>query len=284
MRYAIRRVSPLGALLYGLILGLAGWLIPGALLGWLVRGVVLGLRDWLGGLQLTIPLPFGEGIALDLTSALALGDTQARLAALAGKELALVAAIALGTAAAGMLLTGLSAFLAALLYNLFAGVFGGLEVTFDALDGPPRRVVPKETVLPVSAPRPTHPVPAPAALAPLVAAPRPRPEPDRNARPAAWLAAPGEGGRREALRDDVTRIGSAPENDIVLPGLASQHAEIRRESGRYLIYDLGSHRTWVNDVQVAAVHMLKDGFRLQLGQTEFVVHIQATNPTFTEGK
>ncbi len=59
----------------------------------------------------------------------------------------------------------------------------------------------------------------------------------------------------------------------MLPGLAPQHAEIRRESGRYLIYDLGSRRTWVNDTQVAAVHMLKDGFRLQLGQAEYTVHI-----------
>lgn len=71
----------------------------------------------------------------------------------------------------------------------------------------------------------------------------------------------------------MTRIGSAPDNDIVLAGLSPQHAEIRRESGRYLLYDLGSRRTWVNDAQVAAVHLLKDGFRVQLGQTEFVVQI-----------
>ena len=60
---------------------------------------------------------------------------------------------------------------------------------------------------------------------------------------------------------------------IFLAGLSPQHAEIRRESGRYLIYDLGSRRTWVNDAQVAAVHMLKDGFRVQLGQGEFLVQI-----------
>jgi len=75
------------------------------------------------------------------------------------------------------------------------------------------------------------------------------------------------------LGDDVTRIGSAPDNDIVLAGLSPQHAEIRCESGRYLLYDLGSRRTWVNDAQVAAVHMLKDGFRVQLGQAEFTAQI-----------
>jgi pSer/pThr/pTyr-binding forkhead associated (FHA) protein len=90
--------------------------------------------------------------------------------------------------------------------------------------------------------------------------------------PHAWLVPVG-GGERLALSDGVTRIGSTTDNDIVLPGLSPQHAEIRRESGRYLIYDLGSRRTWVNDAQVAAVHMLKDGFRLQLGQAEFLVQI-----------
>jgi hypothetical protein len=279
MRYSVRRVSPMGALLYGLLLGLIGWLIPGALLGWLVRAAVLGLRGWLGGLQLTIPLPFGEGIALDLSTILPLGDAQARLTALAGQDTALVLAIAVGTAAAGMLLTGLTAFLGAILYNFFAAVFGGIEVRLDALDAPARRARAAEP--PVVAPAAVT-AAATAPLPPVV--PRPRPDPAKAppTAPAAWLIATDDGRERRPLREDVTRIGSGPENDIVLAGLAPQHAEIRRESGRYLIYDLGSRRTWVNDVQVAAVHMLKDGFRLQLGQSEFVVQIVAKNAAHTE--
>ena len=58
----------MGALLYGLLLGLGGWLIPGALLGWLVRTTVLGVRNWLGGLQLFIPLPLNQSLTLDLGS------------------------------------------------------------------------------------------------------------------------------------------------------------------------------------------------------------------------
>ena len=271
MRYAIRRISPLGALLYGLLFGLGAWLVPGTFLGWLASAAVSGLRAWLAGLQVTIPMPVGEGITLDLASVLSLGDTQARLAALSGQEFTLTLAVALGIIAAGMLLTGLTAFLGAILYNLFAGVFGGVEVRLDALDVPARRAA-----LPGAA------VAAPSAAAPLPPA-RPRVEPPQVARPTvtAWLSA-ANGGERRALRADVTRIGSAPENDIVLPGLAPQHAEIRRESGRYLIYDLGSRRTWVNDAQVAAVHMLKDGFRLQLGQTEFIVHLPANNQAIAE--
>lgn len=267
MRVAIRRISPFGALLYGLLIGLALFLIPGAALGWLARAVVVGLGNWLGGLQFTIPLPIGEGIPIDLSTALSLGDTQTRLAALAAQDTALVLAVALGTIAAGMLLTGLTALLAALLYNLFAGVFGGVQVTLDGLEVPARRPAAE----PVARP-PSHPVapPVPPAMA--------RPQPDATpAAPVAWLS---RGDReRRPLSDGVTRIGSAPDNDIVLAGLAPQHAEIRRESGRYLIYDLGSRRTWVNDTQVAAVHMLKDGFRVQLGQAEFIVHIPTTVAT-----
>lgn len=266
MRYTIRRVSLMGSLLYGLLLGLGGWLVPGIILGWLARWVVVSARNWLDGLQLSLPLPFGENLAIDLTSALPLADTQARLAALAAQDLALVIAVALGTAAAGMLLTGLMAFMGALVYNLFAAVLGGFEMTLDALDGGLRATVP-------AAAQPQATPTTPAAPPPRV---MPRPEPAAKARSAtAWLAAAGNSNDLRPLRGDVTRIGSAPDNDIVVPGLAPQHAEIRRESGRYLIYDLGSRRTWVNDTQVAAVHMLKDGFRLQMGQNEFVVHILA---------
>lgn len=264
----------MGALLYGLLLGLVIWIAPGILLGWFVRQAVVNMRDWLEALRLTIPLPIGDGITLDLASALSLSDTQARLTALAGQEFALVVAVALGTAAAGMLLTGLTAFFGAIFYNLFAGLFGGLEIKLDALDAPGRRAV-AANVSPVER------NPAPLAVAP----PRTRPEPAiPAARPGAtaWLSSAAGNGERRPLRDEVTRIGSAPQNDIVLPGLAPQHAEIRRESGRYLIYDLGSRRTWVNDTQVAAVHMLKDGFRLQLGQAEFIVHILTTAPTPAE--
>ncbi len=264
MRVAIRRISPFGALLYGLLLGLALFLIPGAAFGWLARAAVVGLGNWLGGLQFTIPLPIGEGITIDLPTALSLGDTQARLAALAAQDTALVLAVALGTIAAGMLFTGLAALLASLLYNLFAGIFGGVQVTLDGLEAPARRPTVEPAVRPAARP-----------AAPPAVPPAARPQPGvAPAAAAAWLAS-STGRERHPLANGVTRIGSAPDNDLVLPGLAPQHAEIRRESGRYLLYDLGSRRTWVNDTQVAAVHMLKDGFRVQLGQAELMVHIPA---------
>ncbi len=282
MRYAIRRISPLSALLYGLLLGLFGSLLPGLLLGWLARVVVVELLDWLASLNFVLPIPLTEGVAVDLVALLQLGDAQTRLAALAARDTSLVLVVMLATAAAGMLLVGLTALFGALAYNLLARAFGGVEMTLDALDAPvaprsarpaaaPRPAPPATAIIPeAAAPRPAAPpTAAPAVLPPTANPPRPtRPMPQ------AWLAPVG-GGEWLALGDDVTRIGSAATNDIVLPGLSPEHAEIRRESGRYLIYDLGSRRTWVNDAQVAAVHMLKDGFRLQLGQAEFLVQIVA---------
>lgn len=263
MRHVVRRVSPLSALLYGLLLGVAAWLLPGLVLGWLARMAVIQLQRWLAGLTFTLPVPLTDGVVVDLAALLQLDGARTQLASLAARDMALVLAVMLATVAAGMLLTGLAAFLGALLYNLLARVFGGVEVILDAPDAAvaPRRVAPAAKALPGK----TQP-PAPG---PPVA----RPAPTRPT-PHAWLV-PTEGGERWPLSDEITRIGSATDNDIVLPGLSPEHAEIRRESGRYLIYDLGSRRTWVNDAQVAAVHMLKDGFRLQLGQAEFLVQIIA---------
>lgn len=281
MRYVIRRVNPVSALLYGLLLGLVGSLIPSFLLGWLVRVALLQLQTLLGRLTFVIPLPLGEGLTVDLVQLLQIGETQARLTALGTRGGALMLAIALGTAAAVMLLTGLTAAVGALFYNLFARALGGVEVTLDPMDAPAIAPSPAPAASARPAANNARPPAAntrPAAVAhpPAPAAPPPKPvlAASPKAATGAWLM-PAGGGERLILGDPVTRIGSAPDNDIVLPGLSPRHAEIRRESGRYLIYDLGSRRTWVNDDQVAAVHMLKDGFRLQLGQTEYLVNIPA---------
>lgn len=285
MRYAVRRVSPVGALFYGLVLGMAVWLIPGVLSGWLARSLILGLKDWLSGLTLAIPLPFGEGLTLDLTAAMPVAGLLERLTILSGQGILLFFAIALGIIAAGMLLTGLSAVLGALLYNLFAGLFGGLEVRVDDLE-PAVEIAPPGQASRSPAAQPARPpVKAPTATDASAAA-QPRREsasPGRTS-PAAWLALTSNPNERYLLRNEVTRVGSAPDNDIVLPALAAHHAEIRRENVHYVIYDLGTHRTWVDEAQVAAIHPLKNNARLQLGQSEFIVHIAAALTAFDGGR
>ena len=258
MRYVIRRVSPMGAMLYGLLIGFALWLIPGLAFGLFVGSAIAGLRDWLRDLQLLVMLPIGDGIPLDFTPLMPIAGIQERLTALSGQETLLVMAVVLGTAAAGMLLSGLAALFGAILFNLLTPLFGGIGVTLDAI----------ETKV---APRPTA-----ASTAPIAGRAQPVASPNRLAAATAWLVSLAGPDERLPINGEITRIGSAPDNDIVLAGLSPNHAEIRRESGRYLIYDLGSRRTWVNDVQVAAVHMLKDGFRLQLGSSGFVFQTQST--------
>jgi hypothetical protein len=268
MHYVIRRVSPMGAMLYGLLIGFALWLIPGLLLGLFVGSAIAGLQDWLRDLQLLVLLPIGDGIPLDFTLILPVSGLQERLTALSGQENLLMLAIVLGTAAAGMLLTGMATLLGAILFNMLTPLFGGIGVTLDAIDtGATRRPV-------VDSAKPAPVVTT--SSAPLVRKTQPDALPNRPQAPTAWLVSLAGHNERLSLSGDITRIGSASGNDIILAGLAANHAEIRRESGRYLIYDLGSRRTWVNDVQVAAVHMLKDGFRLQLGSSGFVFQVQST--------
>ena len=115
MRYAVRHVSPLSALLYGLLLGVAAWLLPGLALGWLAREVVVRLQEWLAGLRFVLPIPLTDGIAIDLAALLQLTDTQAQLASLASRGGSLVLVVMLATAAAGMLLRGLTAMLGGML-------------------------------------------------------------------------------------------------------------------------------------------------------------------------
>ncbi|MEI2692341.1 MAG: FHA domain-containing protein [Anaerolineae bacterium] len=74
-----------------------------------------------------------------------------------------------------------------------------------------------------------------------------------------------------SVRKPVTTIGSEPSNDVVVTGdvgVAPKHAEIRFESSGYVVYDLSSPTgTFVNDRRVQGRNLLKDGFRVKLGNT-----------------
>lgn len=268
MRVNIRRVSPFSALFYGLLIGFIAWIIPGLLIGFLAGELVARLSAWLNALQFELALPLGQTLPIDVISLLQLGDRQVQLAGLAARESSLVLAIALATAAAGMLLTGLIAMFSALVYNLFARFMGGVQVTMDPLDAPVANQIGLATVTAKQA----------ATLSEQKTMPPPaKPAPTASAVvTSAWLLSATDSSLRWRLADGVTRIGSAAGNDIVVAGLGPQHAEIRREDGRFIIYDLGTRQTWVNSNQVASAHLLKNGFHVQLGSAEFVVQILTT--------
>jgi hypothetical protein len=78
---------------------------------------------------------------------------------------------------------------------------------------------------------------------------------------------PGERQAVFPLVGEVTTIGSAPECDIRLPGLAAQHAEVRHDDrDEYVLVRLsGAGVTRVNGAPVVS-SVLRTASRLQLGQ------------------
>lgn len=93
----------------------------------------------------------------------------------------------------------------------------------------------------------------------------------------AWLEglSPDVRGKRYEVAAPATRLGRGSTCDITLtdPMVSREHAEIRTEAGGYTIIDLGStHGTWVDGQQVKQA-ALRDGSRLQLGTSEFLVRL-----------
>jgi hypothetical protein len=65
----------------------------------------------------------------------------------------------------------------------------------------------------------------------------------------------------------ITRIGRAPDNDIVVDNKRSSryHAEIHWEKHHYVLHDLDStNGTFVNGERLLGPHQLKDGDRLEI--------------------
>ncbi|HZP90808.1 MAG TPA: DUF3662 and FHA domain-containing protein [Actinomycetota bacterium] len=80
----------------------------------------------------------------------------------------------------------------------------------------------------------------------------------------------GRPGTTFRIRTQTVTIGRLPECDVVLsdPGASRRHAQIRTESGDYVLTDLGStNGTLVNDRPVRE-HVLADGDRITIGTTE----------------
>lgn len=95
----------------------------------------------------------------------------------------------------------------------------------------------------------------------------------------AWFAVE-EGlhvGHTFQLRGDVTSIGRAGTNDIVVGdrAVSGQHAKVKMEDGKYFIQDLAStNHTFVNGEEILRCQ-LEDGDRVKLGGTVLVFQIVA---------
>lgn len=82
-------------------------------------------------------------------------------------------------------------------------------------------------------------------------------------------------GREHLLSDEITTIGRALENDIVITSkrVSRGHARVRREGWRAILEDVGStNGTFLNDERVLAPVELHDGDRVSIGDVILIFH------------
>jgi hypothetical protein len=266
-RYAIRRIALFPAFKFGSSVGGVIMLLPGFLLGLLTRAVVGILRSWLEAWQ---ALSVGP-LEADPLNLLKLSDFLLKLQAWDDRGWLLILILTLATAAIGALLAGLLTLLGAVVYNFLATLTGGLAVEVQPVGGATGGRLPAEGrgAAPEQRGRGAEGRRSGGAGEQGRLLQRP------SAQDGAWLTLSGNPQQRWPLKSGVTRLGSAPDNDVTLADLALRHAEIRFEGDRYILYDLSNGQTWVNDRHVAGRNLLKEGFKIRLGSHELIFHRQS---------
>jgi pSer/pThr/pTyr-binding forkhead associated (FHA) protein len=82
-------------------------------------------------------------------------------------------------------------------------------------------------------------------------------------------------GQHHRLRDEVTHLGRAVENEIVITSrrASREHARVQRAGRRVTLEDLGSaNGTFLNDERLLAPRELHDGDRITIGEVTLVFH------------
>ena len=262
MRYTIKHIGIWSAFKFGTLIGGIIGFLHGLAAGLTLRWAVARLYTWLDS-WLTVSVPFSDD--LRLVDALKLGDVLDLLERLDDGSMLMVVGVVFAFAAFGGLIVGLLTVLAAFVYNVVAAFSGGFEVQADVTGGvPPMALQPVAASIPLSAtPAPQPSAAPPQPIRPPVSVPVPPPQ------ALAWLVS-SKSGERYPIHSDGVRIGSAPDNQIALAGLAPHHARVQVEGGRYILHDLSGGQSWVNGRLLSAPNMLKDGFRVRLGNQEFV--------------
>ncbi|HZQ07563.1 MAG TPA: FHA domain-containing protein [Anaerolineae bacterium] len=176
----------------------------------------------------------------------------------------------------GAVIYGISVWLMAVIYNLVASWSGGLVFQVwnqAAALSPASAPMPAASAATPSSNYSNTPPSSQPAFINTTSASAPTPQPAANSSP--WLVSVNNPTLRVALAKPTITIGSALGNDLVLasPRVAQRQAEIRLENGRHILYDLGTGQgTFVNGRAVQA-NMLRDGFHITFGDTEFIYQL-----------
>jgi Transmembrane domain of unknown function (DUF3566) len=129
MRYKIRRIAPLSALKFGLLLGWLAALLPALALAGLAMLALRGAADAFGQVQTYEITVLGQSIAsIDVLALLGLSDEAGRVGDLAGQGWGLFATLALALTLVGGAMAAVTAVMISLCYNLLAALTGGLAV------------------------------------------------------------------------------------------------------------------------------------------------------------
>lgn len=268
--YTIRRIHLFPAFRVGCLVGGLVLLLPGLLLGLLVRGVVGLLRQWLEGWQIwSLNLPLGSLPEVNFLDFLNLAEFLRNLRVLDENGGLLVLAVTLAAAILGGLLISLLTVCGAAGYNILAGLGGGLVVTAETPVQTPGAIPAAGQAGPIPPKKKTLALPRLWGGPPPAGSLPPQPAPPVGA----WLISRTSQLPSCQVKAGVTTLGSAPDNDINLPGLLPHHAEIRFENNRYVLYDLSGGQVVVQQRQVQGVNMLKTGFEVRLGTFEFTFQV-----------
>jgi hypothetical protein len=179
------------------------------------------------------------------------------------------------------ILAGVAALITIFAYSLGVAVQPSVPEPLPAVPyAPPPPPAPPPPAPPAPAPPPVDPLPTAAPAAPPWSAPGPvagapaktellRKEPPQLS----WLIQrSGPRAGREYRLGELTNVGrDASQSDIVIDDstVSRQHARVRLEEGRFVLYDLASSNgTFVNDQQIQKQPLL-DGDRVRFGSVDF---------------
>jgi len=266
MRYTIQNINAWSTFKFGAVIGCVLGFFPGFTLGMTLRSLIHGLTAWLQSwLVLDVPL-LGSYSLLDAVN---LQNFLSQLQRWDRRSWLLVLLLTLLSIVMGGLLTGFFSAVAAALYNLIASFSGGIVVQADTLENSFFTIASASpSVLPPVAP--VSPTPISSPPPPVVTPPsKPSVNPPPDEKVGGWLIAQATQQHFPVGRAE-TRIGSGPDNQIVLDGLAVNHAVIRWENGRFILYDYSGGQTWVNGRALVGPNMIKAGFQIRLGSQEFL--------------